>query len=178
MTYHLPKTPQQWFLVVISSIAMVWYYICIVSVGSNPPAELGVGGTQFRQFMTVSITTISVTLATFVGMLLGFQYVHSDINAGVNQVKEAAGAGVAGGLPRLQTVAQTVSPNLLQFVAGVAYVLSLVLAVYYWWSYQDRTDPAISNLAQSLLGLFGGALAVFLNTSAVDPVRGGPPGTG
>ena len=52
-----------------------------------------------------------------------------------------------------------------QAIAAWAYVASLVLAVAFWaWcGFSADTAVTIQNLARSLLGLFGGALAVLLN---------------
>jgi hypothetical protein len=47
-----------------------WYYVCLFGVGWKPPAT-GAASNAFRQFMSLSLTTIGVSLATFVGMLLG-----------------------------------------------------------------------------------------------------------
>jgi len=101
--------------------------------------------------MAFSVTTIAGTLATFLGMVLGF-----------GQVPAAAG----------QNVPQTSS---MQKAAAWAYFGSLVLALGLWalhtfltWTGADipALDPAISRLGQSILGLFGGVLAVVLNVKS------------
>jgi hypothetical protein len=115
--------------------------------------------------MSLSITTISVSLATFVGMLLGLRRVNEEIQKGVAEASAVVGGRAAAALPRLQDVAQSVNPNMLQGVAAASYIISLVFALYFWWRGGRDTDPSISKLGQSLLGLIGGALAVILNTN-------------
>lgn len=54
---------------VVGSAGLLWYYISLITVGRKPlaPSETS---TNFREFMSFSITNIGVKLATFVGMLL------------------------------------------------------------------------------------------------------------
>jgi len=51
----------------------------------------------------------------------------------------------------------------LQWVSAGLYVLSLLIALWFWYRHGDKTDPAVSNLGKTLLGLLGGALAIVLN---------------
>ena len=132
------------------------------SAETEPPAATAAGDATTEdapepldlwQFMAFSITTIAGTLATFVGMVLGF-----------GQVPEAQRAG--------QNVPQTTP---MQQAAAWAYFGSLVLGLSLWalhtflaWSGAPlpELDPAISRLGQSILGLFGGVLAVVLNVKS------------
>src|SRR5262249_21693850 len=135
-------------------IGLGWYYVCIVVIGfrtSTDPADAA-----FRAFMSLSITTISVTLATFVGMLLGIRSISDRIQQGVNQVPAAAP-------PALQQLATDAKGTLMQWIACGVYAGSLLLALYCWWYYGEKTDPAIVNLGKSFLGLIGGALTVLIN---------------
>src|SRR5256885_1489866 len=74
-------TPTNRLLVGIGALAITWYFGCIIYIGCTPPspaptppAAAPAGQVMtLRQFMTSSITTLSGTLATFVGMVLGFQ---------------------------------------------------------------------------------------------------------
>jgi len=103
------------------------------------------------QFMAFSVATISGTLATFVGMVLGFGQVTA---------------------PNAQQPIPAISP--MQQAAAWAYFGSLLYALALWgidtflrWTGVEMPDldPAISRLGQSLLGLFGGVLAVVLNAT-------------
>ncbi|MFO0942458.1 MAG: hypothetical protein U0930_17105 [Pirellulales bacterium] len=97
---------------------------------------------DLHDFMEFSITAISGTLATYLGMVLGLSQKQSQANA--------------------QSEITT-----MQKVAAWMYFLSLVYALALWgWAYfsEKNIAPVISTLGQSILGLFGGALAVMLNT--------------
>jgi hypothetical protein len=132
-------------LATIGMLAIGWYLFCIVYVGliaPDPPSGgTGGGGTDadgFRQFVTGSITTLSGTLATFVGMVLGFG-------------QAGASDNLTSGYP---------------LAAAVVYVFSLILAICIWWyriHANKACDPVIVNLGQSFIGLIGGAMAVMLN---------------
>ena len=94
--------------------------------------------------MSMSITTLGATLATFVGMVLGFQ-----------QTRSAAPAAAGNPAPVTQL-------SIFQIIAAWAYVASLILALVIWWSHSN-CDASIMHLGQSFIGLIGGALAVMLN---------------
>jgi hypothetical protein len=107
------------------------------------------------QFMAFSVTTIAGTLATFVGMVLGF-----------GQVAPA----------QSDSTDESVSP--MQQAAAWAYFGSLVYGLALWglnsflhwmWPSVPLVDPAIAQLGQSILGLFGGVLAVVLNVPNTSP---------
>lgn len=145
-------------LTTIGTLAIFWYFASILLVGmSDLPGKDGADKDFLtpaaRQFMTVSITTISGTLATYLGLVLGFAQVRE-------QQREGAPPPPPG--PALANVAPEITR--LQAVAAWAYVLSLVVALLLWLCRQeDRVDPVIINQGRSILGLFGGVLAVILN---------------
>ena len=72
-------------VLLIGGIAIAWYFCCIYFVGygvvvtaDSPPttSSLSISQPTF-DFMALSITTISGTLATFLGLVLGFGQVQS-----------------------------------------------------------------------------------------------------
>jgi hypothetical protein len=146
---------QQAVTLMIGGIGVVWYYICLLVIGAqwsvDPAAE------AFRDFMSLSLTTIGVALATFVGLLLGFRVVSEEVQQGVQQ------AVVTGGTSRLNSLAASIKGTAVQWAVAALYVLSLLLALYFWWLHGNKTDPAVINLGKSFLGLVGGALSVLLN---------------
>src|SRR5258708_17768540 len=103
-------------LIVIGALAISWYFVCIVYVGCTDVNGDAISK-DMRQFMSVSITTISGTLATYLGMLLGFGSALRRDRAG-EQPSEQAGA-----VPQISR---------MQAVTAVAYVVSLVVAVGIW----------------------------------------------
>lgn len=153
-------------------LGMLWYYTCLIVIGfqtSKAPETA-----LFRQFMSLSITTIGVALATFVGMLLGFRGVSDEIRKGVTQVTTTtahADGTPAGlnpqarpGLQKLQEVVRAAEGSALQWWASGLYAFSIALALFCWWYRGDTvTDPAIVNLGKSLLGLVAGSLSVILS---------------
>lgn len=134
-------------LVWIGSVAIIWYYVAIICIATNFIGQENSTQSEFRQFMSLSITTVSGTLATFVGMYLGFQ-------ARREVVKNTQ-------------VQQVISQSRFQALASLAYLISIILAIAFW-GYQtwrgETIDPVLQNLAKSLLGLIVGSLAVLLNT--------------
>ena len=58
-------------IIFIGSCAILWYYICLYYLGVLHPVPDPAIDEYFRQFMATSISTISGTLATYVGMVLG-----------------------------------------------------------------------------------------------------------
>lgn len=167
MEFHWPSTLRDVIVFCVGTLGIAWYYICILVIGAKPLAGKA-PGSSFRQFMSLSITTISVSLATYVGMILGLRSVSDEIQKGVARANAMAGAATAAATAAaapLREAAQVANPNALQWGAAILYILSLVLALVLWWRGGDDTDPAISKLGQSLLGLIGGALSVLLNTN-------------
>lgn len=148
---------QAFLLKSFGTIGICWYYLCLIVIGFKLSNDASVE--QFRQFMSLSITTISVALATFVGMLLGFRGVSETIQQGIEQVPQAQREGTSA----LALVAQVAQGTSMQWWASGAYALSIAIAIFCWWTMGDQSDPAIVNLAKSLLGLAAGALSVLLN---------------
>lgn len=149
-------------LTVLGVLALVWYFYCLIYLGTTKAAPVDPnrsaavaspsdsGGApetpmSFRSFASFSLTTIGASLATFVGMLLGLKQAGEAMAATGN--KAASGA---------------VSTSPLQWIAAALYVVSLLVALWFW-KQQGAPDPAVLGLAKSTLGLLGGALAVVLN---------------
>jgi uncharacterized membrane protein len=132
-------------LVAIGGIAITIYYGAIIYAGilsvRSPNTE-----PEIPEFLSILITTVSGTLATFLGMALGFKQAHAATSS-------------------VQEVAKVLDLSWPQAIAAWAYVVSLVVAVGFWayCRFSKNTALTIQNLAKSLLGLFGGALAVLLN---------------
>ena len=129
-------------LLAIGGIAVAAYYGAIlyagiVSVQSAPAVP---------EFVSILITTVSGTLATFLGMALGFKQAQASVN-------------------EVEKVAPVLKLSWPQALAAWSYVGSLVLAAAFWayCGFSETTAVIIQTLAKSLLGLFGGALAVLLN---------------
>jgi len=133
----------------IGAVGLVWYFVCLLVIGNRWSVDPG--NATFRDFMSLSITTIGVALATFVGLILGFKVVSGQVK-GVDQAH-----------PGLEKVVKTTEITDVQWIVAILYILSLPIALYSWWLKGDDTDQAIVNLAKSLLGLVGGALSVLLN---------------
>lgn len=137
------KVPDR-LIQLMGTIALLWYYFCLIKLGANP-IKTGADPDSFYQFMSISITTLGGTLATFVGMILGIQTVEGDT---------ASPPGSA--FLNLATTS-------LQWWAAGLYLLSLLIALAFWATNPSGADPAVVNLGKSLLGLFGGALSINLN---------------
>jgi hypothetical protein len=127
-------------IALIGLIAIVWYCFCICAIGFNWTQALGTG-LEFRQFMSLSISTLSGTLATFVGMVFG---VHA--------------------IKNIQKVEVPSQLTTLQWLAAIVYVASLIVALLAW-RITANVDPVIIALGKSFLGLIGGVLAVGLNVT-------------
>jgi hypothetical protein len=152
----LPRVSLQHALTLfIGGVGVAWYYVCLVVLGLQTSVDPS--NAAFRDFMSLSLTTIGVALATFTGIILGFRAVSDEVREGVRQ------AGVGAAAIKLNAVATTVAGSFLQWAVAFLYVLSLLLALYFWWLFGDKAEPAIINLGKSLLGLVGGALSVLLN---------------
>jgi hypothetical protein len=135
---------------------IVWYYICLIYLGFIHPEPTPDVAAGFREFMATSISIMSGTLATYVGMILGVQTAAKEPNANP----------VAAVLQRQKTPVTR-----LQGIAAIAYVASLLIALFAWWECFPRPDPTIEALGKSLLGLIGGALAVILNVNVRGEMR-------
>jgi hypothetical protein len=142
----------QTLVIVLGGVGITWYYFCLLSVGLRPTSP-GRAPTSFREFESLSIATISVSFATFVGGLLGSK--GAAAQAAGQPVDDAQFA--VDGLGRL---ALWLSVDNLQVACAVVYILSLLIAAFFWRKQRDAADPAITNLARSLLGFIAGAFAV------------------
>lgn len=145
-------------VLIVGASGLIWYYFSLFALGLKP-LDPGQAAESFRQFMSLSVTSIGVTLATFVGMLLGVRSISNAVKEETQTVSET----VSSAAPQVQQLASGALTTNLQWYAAGAYVLSIFIALYFWWRAGDKTDPAISNLGKSLLGLVAGALAIALN---------------
>ena len=152
----MPTSTKDVIVLAFGIFGLVWYFVCLFMIGLKPLPP-GQNPDGVRQFQTLSITTISVTLATFVGMLLGITGVSQNVQ------QEAPNTVALTATPQLQQLAQGTATTTLQWLCAALYLLSLVLALVFLLRHRDKTDPVISNLAKSLLGIAGGALSVWLN---------------
>ena len=146
-------------IVGVGSAGLIWYYVSLFTLGLKPAAA-DTPSTTFRQFMSLSVTSIGVTLATFMGMLLGIRTIS---NAVKEEVGQATANAIAPAASQIQQLASGALTTNLQWWAAGFYILSLVIALVFWYRGGDATDPAVSNLGKSLLGLVAGALAIALN---------------
>ena len=127
----------------ISLLAIVLYFAAIIYIGM---AGLNAASaTKIPAVITTFVTTTAGALATFIGMVLGFRQ--------ANQ-KSA------------QAITNVTRINWFQVIAAWSYVASLVLALVFWAAsgFSDATPSVLQNMAQSILGLAAGALAVVLKT--------------
>ncbi len=131
----------------VGTIGLLWYYLCVIDLGVRPTSRGDTAG-GFRQFQALSVTTISVSLATYVGYVVGIP-----LNGDATAAPLAAAAGAAP-LARV---------SMLQWLAAALYVMSLVLAIWFYAQKKDATEPAITGLAKSLLGFVAGVFALSLN---------------
>jgi uncharacterized membrane protein YfcA len=143
----------------IAVIGLVWYYICVFQLGLKPtPKDKQPNG--FRQFQALSVTTISVSLATYVGFVIGLKGT-SHIPAPAGQA--AAGAASSPASAAANSFFSSATFADLQWWSAGLYVLSLALALWFYSRTQDDTEPAITGLAKSLLGFVAGVLSIALN---------------
>jgi hypothetical protein len=140
--------PIDTLLLAIGGIAVALYFgaICYAGAAGLHAAD-ETKPVTIPEFVALTITTVGGTLATFLGMALGF--------------KQASGAtrGAA------EAVTRVLELSWPQTIAAWAYIASLVLALGFWAfsGFAASTATVIETLAKSILGLFGGALAVVLN---------------
>ena len=154
----------QMLLIFICTIALTLYFLGIMYAGKKSYSEISIGSsnsnqTQVPEVIHLYLTGVSGALATFIGMIFGFKRVNE----------------VAGGPPMIAT-----EIDWLQTVAAYSYVISLLVALYYYYKckvFSDLTAPIIQNLSKSMLGLFVGVLVIALNVpqSKTPP---NPPGSG
>ncbi len=155
-------------IVSAGAIGLLWYYICLCDMGFHPTPQ-GQTATGFRQFQSLSITTISVSLATYVGYAIGLPSVQS-VTDNANKIADAAVAAVpaASAASAAQAAASAVSASIptvsaLQVGSAAMYVVSLLVAVGFYWKSKDETEPAVTGLAKSLLGFVAGVFSIALN---------------
>ena len=143
---------KDWLTVSAGSMGLIWYYLCIFDMGFRP-TPVGEQAPGFRQFQSLSVTTISVSLATYVGYIIGLP------SEATSSAKTALANAAA-------STAAPASVTNLQAGSAVLYVLSLLLAVYFYHRSKDNTEPAVTGLAKSLLGFVAGVFSVSLNAPA------------
>ena len=155
----------------VGIIGLTWYYLCVIDLGMRP-TNVGDQASGFRQFQALSITTISVSLATYVGYVVGIplQAVAApDAIPILGAIADAASASAssasaASGITKaILSNAKPGRVSLLQWLAAALYVVSLVLAVWFYSKTKDGTEPAITGLAKSLLGFVAGVFSLSLN---------------
>jgi hypothetical protein len=146
-------------VVLLAWAGLIWYYVSIFSLGRNP-RDANQPQTTFQQFMSLSVTSIGVSLATYVGMLLGLQSVSE--TAKNQMAMTSAKFSFESVAPEVRRIIEGTLVSNLQWCAAALYVVSLFCALYFWKRGGDKTDPAVSNLGKSLLGLIAGALAIAL----------------
>lgn len=160
---------QRFLTLLVGGSGIAWYFLCIVAVGNNWVSDAE-PFTSFRAFMSVSITTIGAALATFVGLILGFQVVSRGAAAPAPvQGQPPAPAPAPGEGPaadHLRRIAKATEVSGVQWLVALLYLVSLLVALQMWWRAGDTIDQAIINLGKSFLGLVGGALSVLLNMPA------------
>lgn len=133
---------KDWLNFIAGVTGLGWYYLCLWDLGRHPtPADTPAGG--YRQFQSLSVTTISVSLATYVGFVVGL--------TPPDTAQAAASLTPPSG-----------TASSLQVASALAYVVSLGLAVFFYSQTKDRTEPAITGLAKSLLGFVAGVLSISL----------------
>lgn len=132
---------KDWLIFIAGVAGLAWYYLCLFDLGLHPTAANTQAG-GYRQFQSLSVTTISVSLATYVGYVVG--------------LPSSATAGSAS----------TGSVGQLQVASALLYVASLLVAVFFYARTKDQTEPAITGLAKSLLGFVAGVFSISLNVPA------------
>lgn len=151
---------KDWLIFIAGSVGLLWYYVCIIDMGLRP-TPAGQQAPGFRQFQSLSITTISVSLSTYVGYVVGLPSESS------TAVKAAAASATEAAVPasaiEIVKVATTATVNNLQLASAAMYVISLILAIYFYSRTKDNTEPGITGLAKSLLGFVAGVFSISLN---------------
>ena len=151
---------QELLIRAIAVVGLAWYFVCLFHLGIKP-TQPGAQPNGFRQFQALSVTTISVSLSTFVGFVIGLKgKEHIPSSSAEAAAKTGAGAPDDGVLAKLADAASFAD---LQWWSAGLYVLSLVLALWFYYRTQDSTEPAITGLAKSLLGFVAGVLSITLS---------------
>ena len=153
---------------ILGVLGIAWYYFCLVKIGTGNSIQNT--NPAFYQFMTTSITSVGTSLATFVGMVLGLQSTHETVKEipgaaikALEAVRPGSNLDLAPAAQAVQDSVQMLDPTKLQWTAAILYIISLALAIFFWYRRGQATDPAISNLGKSLLGLIAGAMTIMLN---------------
>jgi len=135
----------KFLLKVLGVLAVGLYFLAIIYVGVT---NLQSPKPTVPPIVDYYVTSISATLATFLGMVLGFKRANDKT-----------------GPPGVPAAAVT-ELDWLQTIVCWVYVLSLAVALVFWiidGPFSANAAPLIQNLTKSLIGLFGGALTVYLN---------------
>ena len=111
-------------VLIIGVVAIIWYYICLIGIGIHP-LPLGTPADGFRQFMSLSLTSLGASMATFIGMLLGIRSISGTVRTEV-------------------AAANTDTPNLKQLAAGAFTTISG----------QHRNAVVAFNIANNTLNAF------------------------
>lgn len=160
---------RDWLIYFAGLAGLAWYYICLCDLGFHPTAA-NTQATGFRQFQSLSLTTISVSLATYVGFVVGLPTSENAATtaAKIGDVAAQASSGSASAASAAAAAVSSVIPTIgpLQVVSAVVYLVSLLLAVFFYWRSKDATEPAVAGLAKSLLGFVAGVFSISLKTGA------------
>jgi hypothetical protein len=146
-------TMKRSLVVFVGSIGMIWYFACLFLIGLDGIKE---DSQSFREFMSISLTTIATALATFVGAILGIKFIGDEIKKDKNGQPKVLS-------DRLSLIKDLANGTIFQWVAAFAYVISLIIAVILWWMKGDKADPTIISLGKSLLGLVAGVITALSN---------------
>ena len=172
---------QQILIYAIVGLGLLWYLISLVQLQLTAPLQAGQTPDNYRTFQRFSVATISVALATYVGWIVGIK--SADDVVAFLPIRSAYAQASAPTPPaseavpvadRKSDVKKPSSPkgpapttlSKAQAAAAGVYVLSLVLALIFYSTRRDQTDPEITNLAKSLIGFFVGALSVVFSQGA------------
>jgi hypothetical protein len=142
----------KYFLRALGGLAIGLYFAAILYVGILNARSSH--GAQVPPIVDYYVTSISTALASFLGMVLGFR-----------RANVTSGKALAGATP-------TTRLSWMQTIAAWSYVASLCLALGFWMldgPLSDQAAPVLQALSKSLIGLFIGALAVYLNVQPPQP---------
>jgi hypothetical protein len=159
---------RSYLVAAVGSLGLLWYYLCLLDLGLRPTAA-GSQPSGFRQFQALSITTISVSLATYVGYVVGIPLAsNGELAQSISQAVAPMATSPAAAASAVEAAVTEGSRKvtLLQWLSAAMYVVSLMLAVAFYAHKKDETEPAITGLAKSLLGFVAGIFSVGLNTGA------------
>jgi hypothetical protein len=99
---------QHTMLLILVSMGILWYYLCLVAVGLRAAP---VAPTTFQQYQVHSISTLSTILATFAGLLLGLGSGESESKQANEEIKQIS--DLTGQIaPKVQQDANDIKTNL------------------------------------------------------------------